>query len=203
LSQHLEEGLLPEILAGISQSGKAWDRVVLQEQSALATEIIDTVSGKLGDAVAFRDAVRSLVPMIRENGATPLLYMTWAKKRYPDQTADLAEAYDGIGLELDVPVAPVGLAWARVVRERPDIMLFLGDGSHPNVAGSYLAACVFYAMLTGKNPAGAPPEVWGTPWTMREVIDSDTPTVLVSLDPEIAEYLQQVAWKTVISRQSP
>lgn len=26
------------------------------------------------------------------------------------------------------------------------------DGHHPNVAGSYLAACVFYEALTGRDP---------------------------------------------------
>ncbi|MFQ5694805.1 MAG: hypothetical protein ACE5HB_02350 [Terriglobia bacterium] len=30
------------------------------------------------------------------------------------------------------------------------------DGSHPNQVGSYLAACVFWAILTGESPVGLP-----------------------------------------------
>ena len=203
LWQHLEEGLLSEVLSGTTHSGQSWDRVVLQEQSNLAADLADSITGKLGDPTIFHDAVRTLAEMIQEHGATPLLYMTWAKKRFPDQTADLAQAYDSIGHELAVPVAPVGLAWARVTRERPNVMLFMSDGSHPNIAGSYLAACVFYAMLTDRPPEGAPPEIRGMPWAYAGLVASERPTILVSLAPERARYLQRVAWETVLSRQTP
>jgi len=48
----------------------------------------------------------------------------------------------------------VGLAWQRAVGQRPGIALWDSDGSHPAPAGSYLAACVFYATLFGESPAG-------------------------------------------------
>lgn len=195
LAGHLEDGHVPAVLEPTAAAG-AWDRVVLQEQSALGTDM-DPSTGKLGEPTAFHAATRRLVEMIRQRGGEPLLYMTWAKERFPAQTADLAGAYEAIGAELGVPVAPVGLAWARVRRERPDLTLFLSDGSHPHPRGSYLAACVIYAELTGRSPVGAPREIRGMPWNFVGVIPSDQPTVLVSLDEDVAEYLQRVAWETV------
>jgi hypothetical protein len=53
-------------------------------------------------------------------------------------------------------VAPAGLAWAESLRLVPRLDLWASDGRHPNTAGSYLTACVFYAMLTGRDPVGNP-----------------------------------------------
>jgi hypothetical protein len=39
------------------------------------------------------------------------------------------------------------------VRRRPAIELWNDDGIHPSRAGSYLTACVFYALLTVRDPA--------------------------------------------------
>jgi hypothetical protein len=52
-------------------------------------------------------------------------------------------------------VAPVGVAWRYVRDNYPTIQLYSGDGSHPSVAGTYLAACTFYASLFRKSPVGA------------------------------------------------
>ena len=70
--------------------------------------------------------------MVREREGRPLFYMTWAKEAFPGQIDRLAEVYRGMGEELDVPVAPVGIAWDRVRSERPDLDLFHEDGSHPS-----------------------------------------------------------------------
>lgn len=48
---------------------------------------------------------------------------------------------------LDLMIAPVGWAWYRVIGERPNIELFHPDWSHAALRGSYLAACVFYAVF--------------------------------------------------------
>jgi hypothetical protein len=56
--------------------------------------------------------------------------------------------------ELDTRVAPVGVAWAEAYRQDPQASLWQDDGSHPAVAGTYLAACVFYATLIGESPEG-------------------------------------------------
>jgi hypothetical protein len=54
------------------------------------------------------------------------------------------EASD-LAAELGAPVAPAALAWDEALRRRPALNLLGPDGAHPNLAGSYLIACVFYA----------------------------------------------------------
>ena len=66
----------------------------------------------------------------------------------------LDQAYTQMGRQLDAFVAPVGRAWAASLKANPDISLYDDDGSHPNVYGTYLTACVFYATLTGLTPVG-------------------------------------------------
>jgi hypothetical protein len=55
---------------------------------------------------------------------------------------------------LAVAVAPVGYTWAIVRQESPGIGLWQDDGSHPSTAGTYLAACVFYAAVFRQSPDG-------------------------------------------------
>lgn len=59
-----------------------------------------------------------------------------------------------IARELKALVAPVGLAWQSILKLDWGTELYHQDGSHPSAAGTYLAACVFYATLTGMNPEG-------------------------------------------------
>jgi len=41
-----------------------------------------------------------------------------------------------------------------VRRQDPQLNLWQDDGSHPNEQGTYLAACVFYAVIFQKSPEG-------------------------------------------------
>ena len=72
---------------------------------------------------------------------------------------------------------PVGVAWSRVRAERPDIELYVRDGSHPSYAGSYLAAAVICAALTGESFGAT---------SSDGLLDSDT-----------AAYLRRIAAETV------
>jgi len=199
LQGHLEDGHLPELLNG-NPSGNAWEIVVLQEQSSLGTPLLDRGSGQLGTPTAFHAAARQVSELVRSRGAEPLLYMTWAKQRHPDQIDDLAAAYQDIGRELQAGVAPAGLAWDRVRSERPDLQLFVEDGSHPNATGTYLTACVIYATLTGSSPVGGPSRIEGAPWDVSGASSVEPDVELVTLDAETAEYLQRVAWDVVSGR---
>ena len=51
-------------------------------------------------------------------------------------------------------VAPVGTAFRLFQKEYPDLSLFTSDNKHPSPVGTYLAACVFFKMLTGESPLG-------------------------------------------------
>ena len=133
-----------------------WQVVVLQEQSE-----IPSVEA-LRQAQMY-PAARSLVGLIRADGATPVLLETWAHQGgWPDYGLDFAgmqaaidQGYGTIAGELKVSVAPAGKAWQDVVQADPAISLWQPDGSHPTPAGTFLAACVLYTRIFGPCPTGS------------------------------------------------
>jgi hypothetical protein len=147
LKQHFNKGLA---LASIASGD--FDTVVLQEQSTLPVKN----AGRMHENVRLFDAP------IRAAGARMVLYLTWARRHAPESQAAITDAYVSIGRELGATVAPAGVAWERVLSRHPEIALHDTDGSHPNLAGSYLSACVLFAAVFGESPAGAPfPETVG------------------------------------------
>ena len=164
-------GQLPEHAGGFKNvmSGDDWDVVVLQGHS-LGPISEDT-------AAAFRKAARKFSRIAKKQGTRPVFFMTWAYAGKPEMTAQLDKAYTDIGKELDAQVVPVGLSFAKVVAERPDIALTTNDDRHPTLAGTYLAACTFFAALYDRSPEGL--------------------DYAAGLDTETAGYLQKIAWQTV------
>jgi hypothetical protein len=62
--------------------------------------------------------------------------------------------YLQIAHELSTAVAPVGYAWLLAAGQNPGLTLWQEDGSHPTLQGTYLAACVFYAVIFLQSPVG-------------------------------------------------
>lgn len=116
-----------------------FDIVLLQENSAGATS-------KKRLPYFERYAVEE-ADIIRRAGSTPLLIMTWAKKNKPDDIRQLADNTVRIANITNMRVVPVGLAFAEVIRQHPDLELYMPDKSHPSAAGSYLYGAVLYATL--------------------------------------------------------
>ena len=125
----------------------------------------------------FQDYVKRNIASIRKHGTEPVLFMSWAYSDKPEMTAQLAAAYTGAGNAHNALVIPAGLAFARSLAQRPDLVLHAADKRHPSPAGTYLAAATTYAALTGKSPVGL--------------------KYSASLDPATAAFLQQIAWQTV------
>jgi len=120
---------------------KGYDAVVLQEDLPETT------------VAAFREYARRFVGDIRKSGARPVLLMAWAYQRLGwISMAQIADAHRAAGEELGVDVAPVGLAWERVARERPDLDLLIQDREHPSLYGTYLATAVVYATIFNASP---------------------------------------------------
>jgi hypothetical protein len=63
--------------------------------------------------------------------------------------AGLREQYQQAADDSGGVYAPVGDAWEATIAAHPEIDLYAADGSHPSIAGSYLAACVFVCVLSG------------------------------------------------------
>lgn len=137
-------------------SNTRWDVVVLQEQS-----LIPALEGKRMDLMV--PASRLLVGRIRAAGAKPVFFMTWGYRKgmpgeglgdYAEMQAKLADGYRAVARDVGAEVAPVGLAWQAALNRNPALDLWDRDGSHPTPAGTYLAACVFYAVIFGQSPVG-------------------------------------------------
>ena len=133
-----------------------WDFVVLQEQSEIP-------SVEASRQYTMYPAARTLAGMIRQRSETPLFFMTWAHRDglpasglpdYETMQRAVDTGYLAISQELDSAVVPVGYTWFVVGRQNPDIVLWQDDGSHPTTAGTYLAACVFYAAIYRASPEG-------------------------------------------------
>jgi hypothetical protein len=179
-----------ETISKISQG--IWDYVVLQEQSQVPT--IDYY--RYNSMVPSARWLDSLIVSYNENTA---FFMTWGRKYGGQQTINhysspvfrdffhmqdsLNSAYSQISTDLEATLCPVGLAWAESFRTDSTINLWQDDYSHPTLQGSYLAACVFFAVLCERTPVGLP--------------------YRAGLTSEEAFFLQCVAFRTVFSEIKP
>ena len=175
-----------------------WDYVVLQEHSLLGTSYVDGVQ-QMSDPEPFWDTIRLYDAEIRKVHAKTILYETWARKSDPGQQSGLNHAYLAIAQELNVGLAPVGMAWARVREMEPNYPLHIADGSHPTPAGTYLAACVLTETILGKKPPSIPNKIVGHLIGANELPVTGKMVDLVSLPLERAEFLQRAAAEAVQS----
>ncbi len=115
-----------------------WDYVVLQEMS----------NGPVTSREKFLASAVALCERIHATGAVPVLYVTWAYQKdgpqlqksgldYEEMYQGLQSAYREAAEKGSALIADVGTAFY----ERSNIEnLYADDGSHPNEAGSCLAA---------------------------------------------------------------
>lgn len=143
----------------------------------------------------FESALALAIEKIAAKNIEPILFMTWGYKGEHDMAEALSAAYIKAAKKHKVKVVPVGLAFLEAEKSLPHIDLFVKDVlsvntvdgqemltyrkdiKHPSSAGTYLAACVFYASLYNKSPEGI-------------IFTAD-------LDTKEALALQQLSWKIV------
>ncbi|TDO44601.1 hypothetical protein EV643_115101 [Kribbella sp. VKM Ac-2527] len=168
LRQHLNAGTA---LAALGDGG--YDTVVLQEQSTLPVK----------NPGRMHDSVRDFHAAIDAAGARTALYLTWARRNAPETQQALTTAYAGIAAEIGATLVPVGIVWERFLGKYEHPLLHDADNSHPALAGSYLAACVFLIALLDENPVGLDIPVKG--------LDADTAALLRQAAWEICEDLAE------------
>ncbi len=148
LQQHANSQTSLDLIAS-----QAWDFVVMQEQSQLGALPADITTTEIS-------AIQLIAAIEANYECTyPVLYMTWGRENgddlncpnfpfmctYTGMQQALINNYVALGNWNDAHTAPIGAAWRTVRETHPEIQLYQPDGSHPSIAGTYLAACVFYS----------------------------------------------------------
>lgn len=81
---------------------------------------------------------KAINEFIKEAGATPVAYMTWAKKDEPENQEEMTKAYKNFAKEINGILAPVGEVFRELKEE--NIRVYHSDGGHASKIGSYVAA---------------------------------------------------------------
>lgn len=134
LKGHLVQRNTPDIIDMLE-----WDHVIIQGYS----------NEPLTDYQRFENAAKSLEAMASEKGAQTHLLITWAYRGKPAMFEKLKNAYIKASRHLNSDAIPAGPAFALALARRPTLNLY-SDNKHPNLAGTYLAACVVYQWLFDK-----------------------------------------------------
>jgi len=133
-------------------AGDKWDYVVIQE----------IFNGKEQE---FQDYATRFDNEIRKAGSKTILFATanvtehyQASYHYPDSFKRLNDMQISFGKKCGIPVAAAGYAWMRYLGPNPSeaqlLDLYHKDKGHPGMKGTYIYACVLYAVITGKTPEG-------------------------------------------------
>jgi PKD repeat protein len=135
-----------------------WDYVVIQGQSQEPVMSYNQ----------FMNGGMDLYNLIKQYNscAVTMPYMTWGRKNgdapncpnfpmmctYRKMDSVLRMRYLTLTDWINGEVSPVSVVWRYLRQNHPGIELYQPDESHPSPAGSYAAACCFYASLFKKDP---------------------------------------------------
>jgi hypothetical protein len=129
-----------------------WDYVVIQEIYSAKEEAFQDYATKFDDA-------------IKKAGSKTILFATAnvteyysASYRYPDAFTRLNGMQVSFGQKQRIPVAAAGYAWMKYLGPNPAqkqiLDLYHKDKGHPGAKGTYIYACLLYAVITGRTPEG-------------------------------------------------
>ncbi len=190
----------PQTLEKIKKGN--WDFVVLQEQGQMPAFAERQVQEDVYPfARQLSEAVKTANPQARV-----VFYMTMARKNgdshnamkislpeletYEGMQNRINQSYMNMGTNNHDLIAPVGLVWKKVREQYPSIDLYV-DETHPNLTGTYLAACVFYTAFFNDTPAGL---------SHPSTIDGQTASAIQNVTDKVRK-LPDLS-KEIISRES-
>ena len=145
LAEHLNPNTKMGARTQEALRNEKWDYVILQEMS----------NGPITSKEKFLMNVWKLCNQIRENGATPILYATWAYQKSGKQLQEFGVDYDEMFHQMydsyheaaeqnHCLIADVGEAFYKYADLQE---LYADDGCHPNEAGSKLAAEIIATVI--------------------------------------------------------
>lgn len=159
LSQHTQN---PQTLQKIASNN--WDMVVIQEQSQnpsfpwaqVQTNVFPYAKILIDSAKQSNECV------------IPIFYNTWGR-RDGDSQWDSISTFEGMNARLHTAysfmandnqglLSPVGIGFQHIKQDTispiPFTDLYVSDGSHPSIFGSYLAACIFNNIIFSQTSYG-------------------------------------------------
>ncbi len=113
----------------------------------------------------FQDYAARFENEIKKAGSKMILLATasvtehyHASYHYPEAFKRLNEMQVALGKQRRIPVAAAGFAWMKYLGPHPSekqlLDLYHKDKGHPGSKGTYLYACLLYAVITGRTPDG-------------------------------------------------
>ena len=164
--------ILPETVAALVNSGQSEMRLI-PEQALRGgarldyfvneTDVLERIRNGGFDYVVqgtsgTPEATRTFHQAARDGGAKAMVYCLWvSREAKPEEQEPRTRADLEVARQMDAVFVPAGPAWQIARQRRPELVLYdVMDGHHPGPAGSYLTACVFYSVLTGRSPVGHP-----------------------------------------------
>lgn len=117
-----------------------------------------------------------IVELCQKCGVKPVVYMTWAEKRLPENQRKMTDTCEKLAREHHALLAPVGVVWEAVLAKHPDIDLFFHDGEHAGPYGDFLIAAALCKTVTGDvSPAVSG---MGFDFLQGMSVDFEKPTVI-------------------------
>jgi PKD repeat protein len=169
-----------------------WDYVVLQEQSQKPSFPPSQVQA---ETYPYAAQLNDLI-LANDSCTETVFFMTWGRKfgdasncafypplcTFEGMQGRLRQSYVEMANDNEALVSPVGEAFKYSMMADSTINLYSPDNSHPSVAGTYLAACTFYATIFETSPVGL--------------------SYTAGLNATQAAFLQQIAYQTVFDSLS-
>jgi lysophospholipase L1-like esterase len=137
LEDHWNAGRVPAAIA----SGR-WDAVVMQQGPSALPE----------SQANLREWAERLAALAREHGTRPALLTVWPEDYRSGALGDVIASYANAATAAGAELYPAGAAWQAAWSRAPGLPLYGPDGFHPSPLGTYLAALVVCAGLTGQAP---------------------------------------------------
>ena len=137
------------------------------------------------ERIIFANEADKMIKKVNQVGAEAALYMIHAYVEphldtNPKMITNIKKMYIEAGNKNKALVLPVGIAFENAYNKKPYIKLHKNyDGTHPDILGTYLAACVVFASITHMSPLDIKYDYYG------KVSQSDK------------SFLQSIAHKTV------
>ena len=119
----------------------SWTHVILQGQkySQSGVSVYPTISARIW------------IDKAKQQQITPILFPEHPQKDNATEASRVHGIHTGIAAQQKSCVAPVGLAWDKVLLTEPLLNLHNNDGNHANLMGQLLSSYVFYEVITGES----------------------------------------------------